>query len=223
MTRSEALRRVLYLKRLPDGAITLLAELGGERRLSRDEPLFVEGERPLGMLVVTRGAIRVSKCDTRGREMVLGVERAGASIGDLALFDGGTYPTDAHAAEDDTQVLVIPRVHFEALLMSHPEVAAEIIRTLAVESRKLIEMLKAQALHTVRARLAAYLLNAAGGELVFPLDETNAAIGSRVGTVREVISRTLHAMEDAGAIQLRGRTVTLLDRVTLERIANQDG
>lgn len=164
--RCTALRRVLYLKRLPDATLGDLATSGYERRLSADESLFREGERPPGLTVVLRGAVRLSKSDLRGREMVLGLERAGASIGDLPLFDGGTSPVDATATSPEgATVFVIPRPIFERLLVAHPEMAAEVIRTLAVESRRLIEMLKAQALHTVRARLAAYLLHAADGEL----------------------------------------------------------
>lgn len=84
-----------------------------------------------------------------------------------------------------------------------------------------MEMLKAQALHTVRARMAAYLLHAAGETDTFLLPETNAIIGLHVGTVREVVSRTLHTLHDTGAIDLRGRTVTLRDRDALRRIAEQ--
>jgi CRP-like cAMP-binding protein len=83
-------------------------------------------------------------------------------------------------------------------------------------------MLKAQTLHTVRSRLAEYLLQAAGEEITFPLRDTNDAIGSQVGTVREVVSRTLHAFKDAGAITLQGRTVTIRDRDVLRRLAQRD-
>jgi CRP-like cAMP-binding protein len=221
MERLDALRRVLFLKNLPDEALRDIAAAGHERRLSSGETLFLEGDRCLGLIVVLEGAIKVGKTDSRGREITLSIDRPGASVGDLALFDGGNYPAFAEATNDGSTVYIVPRDRFEILTRQHPAIAQGAIRALAVQSRKLIEMLKAQSLHTVRARLAAYLLHAAGEDLTFPLPETNAAIGSHVGTVREVVSRTLHALEDEGAISIKGRTVTVRDRDALRRIAEQ--
>ena len=64
-----------------------------------------------------------------------------------------------------------------------------------------------------------YLLAAAGSDESFALPEPNAGIAAHLGTVREVISRTLHQFADLGYISVRGRTVTLLDRRALERRA----
>lgn len=221
MERTEALRRVLFLKHLSPPVIETLARAGHERCLNPCETLFHESAPCIGLLVVLSGAVKVFKLDSRGREITLGVERAGASIGDLALFDGGNYPASAEACADGTRVYIVPRARWDGMLRQHPEIATGAVRALAVGQRKLIEMLKAQALHTVRARLAAYLLSASGEQRTFSLGETNAVIGSHVGTVREVVSRTLHGLEDAGAIRLHGRTVTVLDADLLRRLSEQ--
>jgi len=221
MDRGAALKRVLFLKGLPDNMRAEVAAAGFERRLGAGEMLFAEGDRVIGLLVVLSGAVRVYKLDSRGRSMTLFVDRPGSSVLDLRHFDGGNYPAHAEACEDATSVLIVPRDRFQALLAAHPEIVAGAVRSLAIQTRKLIEMLKAQALDTVRARLAAYLLNSAGDERTFPLQETNEAIGSQVGTVREVISRTLNALEEARLIERRGRVITLLDRDGLRRIAER--
>ncbi len=220
MNRLDALRRVLFLKQLPDDLLQTLCRAGYEKTLALGEMLFDEGDKCLGLAVVLRGKIKVVKRDSRNREIVLGMETQGASLGDLALFDGGNYPACAEAVQADTIVYLVPRARFEEISRAHPEMSQAAVRALAVESRKLMEMLKAQALHTVRARLAAYLLHAAGEADTFTLPETNASIGLHVGTVREVISRTLHTLDDEGVICLQGRTVTLLDRARLRSLAD---
>ncbi len=58
--------------------------------------------------------------------------------------------------------------------------------------------------------------------MTFTLRETNEAIAGQVGTVREVISRTLHSLEDAGAITRRGRSITILNRSVLRRMAGYE-
>lgn len=223
MTRIEALRRLQFLKGLPEETLADVAAAGRERRLAPGEFLFCEGDPCTGLLVPLSGAVKLFRLDARGREMILGVEGPGGPVGEIALFDGGNYPMSAAASSPaGATVYVVPRERFQRLMEAHPEIAVGAVRALAVVNRKLIEMLKAQTLHTVRARIAAYLLHAAdqsGG--TFALRESNATIGSHVGTVREVVSRTLHGLEDQGAIALHGRTVTVRDRALLARLAEQ--
>lgn len=222
MERVAALRRVLFLRTLDEEVLATLAGSGEERRLRKGELLFAEHDRCLGLVVVLTGAVKVYKLDSRGREITLDRETPGESVADLPLFDGGNYPASAEAAEEDTTLLVVGRERFQALMAAHPSIAELALRALGVRMRKLVWMLEAQALHPVRARLAGYLLRTADARTTFRLDHTNEAIGSQIGTVREVVSRTLRSLQDAGTITLSGRHVTLQDSALLQRIANSD-
>lgn len=193
---------VPFLRDLPDEAI---AAAGRERRLQKGELLFAENSPTLGLIVVLDGTIHIYKSDARGREMTLGRESAGGSVAELPLFDGGDYPASAEAAED-AQVLIVPRERFLQVMAAHPRIAEAALRALASRMRLLVQRVEAQTLHPVRARLAAYLLRAAAGKATFPLTDTNGAIGSQVGTVRDVVSRTLRRLED-GLIALQGRRI----------------
>jgi CRP-like cAMP-binding protein len=219
MQRIEALRRVLFLKALPQDTLIEIGASGRERIFSAGETVFLEKDPCLGLLVVLQGAVKVCRIDTRGREFILGIEKPGASIGDLALFDGGNYPASAFAAMSDTCLLIVSPSAFSRLTQKHPEIAVGAIRALAVQQRRLIEMLKASTLQSVRSRIAAYLLTQAEERAVFSLTETNATIGSHIGTVREVVSRTLHLLEDESLVRLEGRTVIILNRAGLQAIA----
>ena len=209
MNREEALRRVLFLKSLPEATLLKIAQAGEERRLAKGELLFAEHDHCIGLLVVLCGAVKVYKLDSRGRELTLGLERPGGSVVELPLFDGGNYPASAEAAETDTIVLIVSRARFQEILLANPEIMAQALRTLAVRMRKLLQMLEAQSLHTVRARLVMYLLSVSDTKTSFLLPETNDAIAGHLGTVREVVSRTLRSLKDDGLISLQGRVVTL--------------
>ena len=224
MEPEAALRRVLFLKNAPEAAVCALVRAGRVWQLDKGEALFCEHDRCLGLLVVLTGAVKTFKLDSRGRELTLDLETPGGSVAELPLFDGGNYPASAEAAEDGTRVFVVPRERFQAALAAHPELALQAVKSLGTRMRKLLWMLEAQTLYSVRARLADYLLRVADGQEEFRLDETNEAIGSRIGTVREVVSRTLHSFKDAGVITLRGRWVTLRDPQGLRRITGgEDG
>jgi CRP-like cAMP-binding protein len=211
----DALRRLSFLKGLPDEVLRGIARSGSIRRLQKGETLFMEHQRCLGLVVVLTGAVRVYSLDRRGREMTLDRQEPGESVMELPLFDGGNYPAGAVAAEDDTTAFILARPTFQSLMAEHPDIAEHAVRALAVRMRRLLNMLEAQALHTVQARLALY------GRTVFRLEETNEAIGSSIGTVREVVSRTLRALKESGAIDLHGRSITIVDAGLLSRMAER--
>jgi len=222
MERTEALRRVQFLKALPDEVLTTIAEAGKVVLMQKGELLFAENSPCIGLVVVLSGAVKVYKTDSRGRELTLGLEEAGASVAEVALFDGGNYPASAEGARDGTKVLVVHRDRFQQLMVQNPEMAVHALRALAIRMRKQLQMIEAQTLHTVRSRLAAYLVRTASGRDKFPLLETNEAIGSHIGTVRDVVSRTLGNLKDSGAITVRGRWITVEDFVILRRIAEAE-
>lgn len=219
MERKEALRRVLFFKGLPDSAIDKIASLGTERRLQRGQVLIHEFDRCLGLIVVLSGAVRIYKIDNRGRELTLGLDRPGSSVAEMPLFDGGNNPASAEAAEENTTVFIMPRDRFLTVMAEYPQIADQAVRALAVRMRRLFQMVEAQSLHTVRARLASYLIERSGGRSAFALVETNEEIGNHIGTVRDVVSRTLGNLKESGIIAVSGRRVTVSDMDALHRIA----
>jgi len=222
MEPSEALRQVLFLKTAGEEAINKLTASGQARRLAKGEQLFAEFERCRGLFVVLTGAIKVYKLDSRGRELTLSKEMPGASVGELPLFDGGNYPYSAEAAQTSTLVWFVPRDRFREVMRAHPEIAERALLALGVRLRRMVQIAEAQSLYSVRARLAAYLLEVGQERTQYRLEETNEAIGGHLGTVREVVSRTLRTLKEAQVIGLRGRWVEVLDGEELGRIAGAD-
>lgn len=213
------LRRPLILKGLSEPAFHALASAGERRRYGKGQLLFAENQPCIGLIVVLAGAVRIFKMDPRGRELTLGREEPGSTVAELPLFDGGNYPASSEAAEDETILYVVPRARFQELARQYPEIPAAALKALGVRLRKMLKMLEAHSLHTVRARMAAYLVRAAHGHPTFVLEETNEAIAGQLGTVREVVSRTLRSLREAGVITIHGRKVQILDRPALTRIA----
>lgn len=222
MEVKQALRQVLFLKTVREEALLLLAEAGQKQRLGKGELLFAELARCRGLFVVLSGAVKVYKTDSRGRELTLNVQLPGASVGELPLFDGGNYPYSAEAAQAGTEVFFVPFGPFREVMHRCPEIAERALLALGIQLRQTIQIAEAQSLYSVRARLAAYLLEAAQGRAEFRLAETNEAMSSQLGTVREVVSRTLRTLKEAGVIGLQGRTVSLLNPDELQRLAKAD-
>jgi len=218
----ETLRRVPFFAVLPLDDLKSLAAHCTVRRLARDEMLFNEGDPSDGLFVVQAGGVKVFKMAETGREQVLVVERAGSTLGELPLFDGGSLPASAAAIEDST-LLYLPKREFLDLCRRNTEVAFAVIRTLAWRFRYMTSLVEELSLKEVSHRLARFLRDRALRSGVrtkrgveFPLEETNQEIGAEIGTVRDLVSRNLRRFVDRGILRLERRKVIVLDMDELE-------
>src|SRR5512140_2628920 len=118
----EALRRTAIFGRLGEGELSAIAEHAIIRRVRQGENLFLEGEEAQGFYVVVEGAIRAFREGGGGREQVIHVERAGATVGDVPMFDNGTFPSTA-AADEDSIVLFIDKRDLRRLCTEYPQIA----------------------------------------------------------------------------------------------------
>ena len=218
----ETLRRVPFFAVLTQQELKALATHCVVRDLAKDEMLFAEGDRCEGLFVVQSGVLKLLKMSETGREQVLATERAGSTVGELAVFDGTSFPASAAAVEPST-VLCLPKREFLEVCKSNSEVAFAVIRTLASRYRYLTSLVEELSLKEVSHRLARFLRDRATlygvrtrRGIEFPLEETNQEIGAEIGTVRDLVSRNLRRFVDRGIIKMERRKVIVLDIAELE-------
>jgi CRP-like cAMP-binding protein len=219
MEAREALPRVLFLRDANEEVLRTLLARARIVKVQRGEVLFLRGEPCHGLHVVLDGAIRVYNSSSSGREQVIGVERAGSVIGELPLFDGGNQPYSAEAMSP-SRLLFIPREHFLTVIHAHPELMQAALRALAIRVRRLLHLVEELSLHEVPERVARYLLAQAKERgACFTLDYTHAELAAQLGTVREVVTRTLNRFRKAGWISMQDGKITVLDRDALQALA----
>jgi CRP-like cAMP-binding protein len=88
---------------LEDDVLQILARRAIEKRLERNEILFLEGDDAAGLFVIAEGSVRAFRTAADGREQVIHVERAVTTIAEIPVFDNGKYPSTV-AAEETTKV-----------------------------------------------------------------------------------------------------------------------
>ncbi len=220
-----ALRRVPFFAVLDQDELNRLASHCAARHLAKDELLCAEGDPCDGLFVVQSGAIKVFKMAETGREQVLVIERAGSTVGELPVLDGGNFPASAAAIEDSI-LLFVPKREFVELCQRNSKMAFAIIRALAWRFRYMASLVEELSLKEVSHRLARFLRNRAlelgvrtqqGVE--FPLEETNQQIAAEIGTVRDLVSRNLRRFVDRGIIKMERRKVLVLNMADLEEQA----
>ena len=224
----EALRRTALFGGLEEKELRALAERAVERRRTRNEILFMAGDEAQGLYVVIEGAVRAFRESPDGREQVIHVERAGASLAEVPVFDEGAYPSTV-AAEEDSKVLFIDKRDVQRLCMEHPQIALAALKLLAGRLRRCAELVEALSLREVGQRLAHFLLAEAlnkglskGADLEINLTMTNQQIAAHIGSVREVVSRALTKLQHDGLIVLDGRRLVIPDRDALAAYAGEE-
>lgn len=223
-----ALGRTALFGELDGATLKALAERAVERRYARDEVLFIAGEEARGLYVVVEGAVRAFRESPDGREQVIHVERAGAAVGEVPVFDGGPFPSTV-AAEEPTSVLFIDRRDVRRLCVEHPEIGLAALKVLAGRLRRCAELVETLSLREVGQRLARFLLaearakgDRAGAGFRLTLAHTNQQIAARVGSVREVVSRALARLQHDGLVALDGRALTIHDERKLAAFAGEE-
>jgi CRP/FNR family transcriptional regulator len=222
-----ALKRTKLFEALDETTVRALAERAVERRFQKDEVLFVAGEEASGLYVIVEGAVRAFRVSLDGREQVIHVERAGATIAEVPVFDDGTYPSTA-AAEEDATVLFINKRDVRHVCLEHPEITLAALKVLAGRLRRCAELVEALSLREVGQRLARFLLAEArrsgtrteNGSSI-NLTQTNQQIAARIGSVREVVSRAFTRLQHDGLIIVEGRRLIIPDETALESFAGQ--
>ena len=221
MDRAQILKQTALFRDLNDNVVGTLSSRIVEKRLERNEILFLAGDPATGMYVIAEGAVRAFRAAPDGREQVIHVEKAVTTIAEVPVFDGGTYPSTV-AAEEPTLLFYLGRNDIMAVSRAHPELALAAARLLAARLRKCAELVETLSLREVGQRVAMLFLDEARARgvlsregITFVQRLTHNQLAARIGTVREVVTRAIHRLEEAGFIETNGKTIHIPNINTL--------
>lgn len=223
--------RVLTLKQaelfrgLDDTVLEALAKHLVVSRLQRNEILFLAGEPAKGLYVIASGSVRAYRMSTDGREQVIHVERAITTIAEVPVFDDGAYPSNV-AAEESTVVYFLAKEHILSTATQHPQLAIAAVKVMAARLRRCAELVETLSLREVGQRLANLLLEEArahgrkaDGGTKINLGLTHNQLAARIGTVREVVTRTLVRLQEQRLIVHEGKEILIPDMNVLASYA----
>jgi CRP-like cAMP-binding protein len=212
MKKIEALKKTEMFGRLTDKELNSVAETCVEHRLKKGEILFTAGEESRGLYVIASGSLRAFRANEEGREQIIHVEKMGTTIAEVPVFDDKPYPSTA-MAEETSEVLFISKTDIKKLCLKYPAIALSALKLLAERLRKTAALVESLSLREVDQRLAAFLIAEFKEKKTKKITVPSYVIlASRLGSVREVVSRSFAKLEQAGLISTDGKhEVSLLD------------
>lgn len=215
---AQALSRLPLFAALDEAALQRIVPYVHEIGVSPGQVIIWEGEPCEATYFVMYGLVRTRRMSPNGREQVLAYLGPGECVNLVAALDGKPSPVTVDAVLP-TVLYYISCADCRHILREHSELAHTVLQYLAGDVRRLSDLVESLALYTVRSRLARFLLQYAD-EKISPRQWTQEEIATHIGTVREMVGRTLRDFAAEGLIRRQRGRVVIVDRAGLEREAS---
>jgi len=192
-----------------------MARVAYARTYAAGEVVMFEGDPCEAVYFVLEGQVRVYRLSAAGREQVLTRLGPGSTFNAVPPFESGGVNHATVEAVTPVTLYIMTSADFLRLVGECAELALAILRDFATRLNHLTDLVEDLSLHTVRGRLARFLLEHAdvGG---VTRRWTQEEIAAHLGTVRDTVGRTLRAFADAGLVRMHRQRIVLLDREGLE-------
>lgn len=182
--------------------------------------IFSEGQHCGGLPLVLQGGIKVFKRSESGREIVLyRVERGETCILTSSCLLGGTDYSAEGVAEGVLRLAILPPLLFQRMIAESPGFRHFLFSMLSGRLSDLMERVERLAFHRIDRRLAEFLTERtdAGFSMVAM---THQQIADEIGSVREMVTRTLGQLAEQGLVELSRAGVRIADPEGLHVLAH---
>lgn len=177
--------------------------------------LFVEGQPPAGVYVLSKGRVKLSTCTSDGKVIILGIAGPGDALGLTAILSNDEYETTAEAL-DQCQVDFVPRDAFLNYLRENKGATLVAAKQLSQNYRAAHKMICSLAYsEPVLVKLAKLFLNWSSnghpdnGSVHLKNLFTHEQMAEMIGTTRETVTRSLREMRERGLVTLKGSNLII--------------
>jgi CRP/FNR family cyclic AMP-dependent transcriptional regulator len=204
---------------LSQQSLAFLRTRARQSHYQADEAIFWEGEPSEGLYWLHSGTLKAVKYSTSGREQILHLIKPGQTFNEVGAFTALPNPVSVIALAP-VQVWHIPGDAIRQLIRQDPDFAQLIIDTLSERLRHTVMLVEDLSLRPVINRLARLILDEADGDtLQRPSWYTQNELAARLGTVADVVQRSLRRLEADNLIEVGRQQIIILNRDELEKLA----
>ena len=212
--RVSVLAKFPALRKLEPVHLERLLRESALRHASDGAVLFIPRQPCEGFPLVLKGCVKVSKTSASGREIVL----YRVDAGEACIMSGGcllgtaVYSATA-TVEGDVALLAMPAALFQQLILESAPFRSFVFDMYGQRLGEIMELVEEIAFRRLDARLANLLAHR--GPIVA---ETHQKLADELGSVREVVSRTLRSFEQRGWIKTERERITVVDPGALQQL-----
>ena len=205
----EQLKKVEIFKNLTETELEKIIKISVVKKLSRENILFYEGEKPEFFYVLLDGFVKFYKTDLKGNEIVIHFFTRPMFLAEMPSFENIPFPATAISMKDDSCFLLIDRNKFLRLLDSDHKFSFYIIKSLSQKVRYLEQVINRNLIYDAMTKVCSYIKEN-------PTDVVNTKhkdIAIVLNMAPETLSRILKKLKNLNIIDKKGM---LLDAEKLE-------
>ncbi len=191
-----------------------------ETSFRKGEILAMQDEPAGRLIILLTGSVKAEMTDASGRIAKVEDIEAPSPLAILFLFGAeNRFPVQAIAREETTAA-IIPRGSVLRLLSMNETILKNYLDISADFATRLSRKLNMMSLHTIRQKLAVYLLDLSKkqGSDTVTFDRPKSALAEYFGVARPSLERELTAMQRDGLIAAERKTIKIADRQELIRL-----
>lgn len=196
------LKAIPFFSDLSDETLNALAVSATTAEFDKNMTILTEGDETTSLYIVLSGKVKVFTSYTIGKDVTLLTQAAGSYFGELALLTNEPRSASVVALEGTT-CAIISKNDFMTWLVTHPEVAIDLLSVLSEKVRYLTEKIKKLALSNVYERTVNVLRSMAHekeGVLIIDKKPTPQALADKVGASEEMINKVMKELIRQGHI-----------------------
>ena len=213
--RIETLRGNTYFNDLSENLLRDLASHTLLREHQRGDVLMWEGDPCLGLHIMEQGSAKIYRISPQGRQYIVRILQERDTFAEVPAFDGGLNPVNVEALET-CRVWVVECEKLRSLVLTQPTFAQKVLVNFGEMLRGMVRMVSEMAFYQVTHRLARLISELPADGQRAP-HWTQEQLAARLGTVREVVARSLKEMERSGAIRIEDRRIHIADPDILQQ------
>ena len=195
----------------------LIERFGTPEHIARGSTFVHQGVGMPSMYYVVKGDVKIEQAVVNGKAILFACAGEVSWLGDLELFSDGEEANSTVTAITDLEVIRFPMERMRKNLKKQPELAEMFARSLARKMWAYSKLSAVNILYPLLDRYAAYLYRMSLDSFELPI-----ALGTTAGLLgagERQLQRALRTLAERGLISRAGRTLTVIDRAGLKRLA----
>jgi CRP/FNR family transcriptional regulator, dissimilatory nitrate respiration regulator len=192
------------------------------KKFQKGELIACSGEEYNNLLIIMEGAVVGEIVDFEGKVLRIEELKAPDTIAASFIFGNDSLLPVNITAVSDTRLLIIPRQDLVKLFRQNEQVLFNYLTISANRAQHLSQTIRMLGFHTIRGRLANYLLEQVKKEnsTVLRLPHSQKSLAEMFGIARPSLARVIRELNGEGIISSKGKVIRILDKRRLSRYLN---
>lgn len=220
------LREIPIFSGVPDDELNSIFPLLKERNFKKNHILMFENDESEDIYLIRSGILKVFRLHEE-KEIVLSLALPGEILGEVEALSLANHRISSIEIMENVSAWQISRADFLLIVEKYPLILRNAYTILVERTRILNRLIRYLTFFDVRTKVANLLMDlyynfgSQNSDYKIDLKITQSFLANMLGITRESISKTLNEFQLEKMIDIRGKSIYILDMKKLETTCNQ--